>query len=89
MTDQQLENYIGSIKSGVINSGEFVDVLAAEIRRLRLAEASSVITNDAFLMVQEKDRQEIARLRSVIEKIRALHPAQFTRADVMKILKED
>lgn len=60
MTDQQLENYIGSIKSGVVNSGEFVDILAAEIRRLN----------------------------AMIAKVRALHPAQFTRADVMKILKE-
>lgn len=31
---------------------------------------------------------EVWRLQDVIEKVRALHPAQFTRADVMKILKE-
>lgn len=31
---------------------------------------------------------EIRRLNAMIEKVRALHPAQFTRADVMKILKE-
>ena len=73
MTDAELEEIAERYSYVSLNQlYEDHGSLVREVRRLRLTDASSIITNDAFLIVQKKEKAEIDRLRKALADIRGV-----------------